>query len=109
MIMATIEQQSSSIPDITVSMINRFDGAIRDVRIAPTLGHAKARLPMVYRLGAKLKQQANTLVQQMEKGDAWLDANKEHHKFSEREDQWLGWEAEYRAIEDALERGKAML
>lgn len=107
--METIEKQSPSIPDGTASVITRFDKALRDVRIAPTLGHAKARLLMVYRLGAELKQQSNRLVQQMEKGDAWLAANKEHHKFSEREDQWLVWKVEYRAIEDALERGKAIL
>lgn len=111
---------TATISDTARDHIERFDKAVQSVKAAPTDGHAEARMRQVYDLGGALKDRANDLEAKLERGADWLDANATdsddgnrnepgHPQWEEREAQWFVWEAEYRAIMDALERGKAVL
>lgn len=91
------------IPDDTHYKILDLQDAVSEVKKAPTPGHATARVRRVYRLGVELKERSDQLVQNMERGERWLQSHEGHAKFREREDQWIRWLKEYEAIEDALE------
>ena len=111
---------AATIPDATRLHIERFDKAVSSVQAAPTDGHRTARRGRVHQLGGELKTHADSLVEKLEKGEAWLNTSatvgpngerntSDHPQWAQREAQWFSWEAEYRAVMDALERGKAVL
>ena len=111
---------ATTMPDRTADVIARFDEAMARAKRAVGPDKTAALMRQVYRLGADLKAHADDLESKLEKGEAWLNANatvgpngernaSDHPQWHQREAQWFAWEAEYRAVMDALERGKAVL
>lgn len=100
--MVAVPTQPPTIPDDTAYKIAEIHEALDLVKKAHTPQLAKARVKRVYRIGVDLKERSDQLVQSMERGEAWLQKNEGHEKFTERENQWISWLAEYTAIQDAL-------
>lgn len=95
--------------EVTAELIQDLERQVAFITATPRAQQAIARRKRLYRVGAELKRRSDDLVGRMERGDAWLTAHPDHPKFREREDAWLEWEAEYRLIEDALERAQSVL
>lgn len=101
--MAALPKEATpAIPDDTAYKIGELHEALSLVKKAHTPQLAKARVKRVYRIGVDLKGRSDQLVQSMDRGEAWLQKNEGHEKFTERENQWIAWLKEYEAIEDAL-------
>lgn len=97
----------TSVSLTAASHIKKLDAALQEARkFAHTPQMKRGRMRQVYYLGVELKQQSDILVQNLTKGEAWLQKNEGHAKYREREDQWLQWLADYTAIQDALQRAE---
>lgn len=70
--------------------------------------HEKRRVGQEGRMQAKTAsatrsrhQEVRKLVDRLERGWAWFDANPDHPQFAAREDRWIAWLREYEAAFDA--------
>ena len=81
--------------------IDTFRAACIRVRDAAEQHRKRALITVAVRHADALRARRDELEQMLAEGDQWLVL----HYSAEDEDQWLAWEAEYRAIVDALTDG----
>jgi hypothetical protein len=83
--------------------------ATRLYRFGQLAAQVAAERSLLLRAAHALMGEAERLERLLTDGDAWLRAHGDVADFVGREDKWLGWLAQYEAIQDALRAGKESL
>lgn len=60
----------------------------------------------LYRLAAPVRDEQMALERKLGLGMDWLAANEAHPEHATREEMWMQWESDYRAITDTLENAR---
>jgi hypothetical protein len=93
----------------TATRLYRFGQLAAQVAAEPFPRRRQAQRSLLLRAAHELMGEAERLERLLTDGDAWLRAHGDVADFVGREDKWLGWLAQYEAIQDALRAGKESL
>jgi hypothetical protein len=89
--------------------LHRFRLLTAQATTEPFPQRRQAKRLMLVKAAHELIGERERIERLMLDGDAWLTAHPDVTDFAEREDRWLAWLDQYRAIEDALADGKGAL